>query len=167
MKRKIEFKKRQKNPWISFRFRDKFSIYCVKTVQSYTSFSQRHHGWINIKKTKIDQHGNVAWPEQKNEFYQKKNAYLIYFISLNPLNFLWVLFSQTVKILAKLNSTNASWSKNIGFRQRSNHVNFERAFSSARFNSRRHGQRVAKLSAVASGIIDFHQGRNSLEPKKG
>lgn len=134
MKRKIEFKKRQKNPWISFRFRDKFSIYCVKTVQSYTSFSQRHHGWINIKKTKIDQHGNVAWPEQKNEFYEKKNAYLIYFISLNPLNFLWVLFSQTVKILAKLNSTNASWSKNIGFCQRSNHVNFERAFSSARIN---------------------------------
>lgn len=135
MKRKIEFKKRQKNPWISFRFWDKFSIYGVKTVQSYTSFSQRYHGWINIKKTKIDQHGNVAWPEQKNEFYEKKkNAYVIYFISLNPLNFFWILFSQTVKILAKLNSTNASWSKNIGFRQRSNHVNFERAFSSARIN---------------------------------
>lgn len=115
MKRKIEFKKRQKNPWISFRFWDKLFMYCVKTVQSYTSFSQRHQGWINIKKTKIDQHGNVAWPEQKNEFYEKKktkkNAYLIYFISLNPLNIFWILFSQTVKILAKLNSTNASCSK--------------------------------------------------------
>jgi len=136
MKRKIEFKKRQKNTWISFRFWVKFSIYCVKTVQSHTSFSQRHQGWINIKKTKIDQHGNVAWPEQKNEFYEKKkkNAYLIYFISLNPLNFLWVLFSQTVKILVKLNSTNASCSKNIGFRQWCNRVNFERAFSSTRIN---------------------------------
>lgn len=126
-------------------------------------------GELILKKTKIDHHENAAWPEQKNEFYEKKkNAYLIYFISLNPLNFLWVLFSQTVKILAKLNSTNASWSKNIGFRQRCNHVNFERAFSSARINQgRRHCRCVAKLSAVTSGIIDFHQGRNYLEPKKG
>ena len=139
MKRKIEFKKRQKNPWISFRFWDKLFMYCVKTVQSYTSFSQRHQGWINIKKTKIDQHGNVAWPEQKNEFYEKKKKQkkkripnLLHFTKPAE-HFLNPVFSNS-QDSCQIKLHECFLFQNKRFRQWCNHVNFERAFSSARIN---------------------------------
>lgn len=138
-----------------------------RTPASYKDISEKFHRWINVKKTKIDQHGNVAWPEQKNVFHEssrkKHIPNLLHFTK--PAEHISVLFSQIVKILAKLNSKNVSCSKNTGFRPWCSHVNFERAFSSARINSRRHCQCIAKLSAVASGIDDFQE-KNSLEPKK-